>query len=333
MPETSPVRQQPGRRLADPRAVAPARILKPLVAILGPTASGKSDLAMCLARGWGAEILSVDSMQVYREMDIGTAKPSPADQAEVAHHMIDLVPPEVDYSVADFQRAGRRVMDDAVSRHVPLVMAGGSGLYFRSLVDPLEFPPHDPSVRSEVDSVGHEAVVAELLSADPDAGAHIELANRRRVLRAVEILRLGGGTPSLRAARNKSGRVRNYQADVPFVAVAVDPGNGLADRVGRRMDAMIGAGLLDEVAGLDARLGRTASQAVGYRQLIPVVRGELDLEQGRADAVRATMALARRQRTYFGRDPRIRWLVWDESPQARCRAARRVIEGMHPWSS
>ena len=307
--------------------------LKPIPAILGPTASGKTELAMCLARRWGAEILSVDSMQVYREMDIGTAKPSVAEQAEVPHHMIDLVPPEVDYTVADFQGTGRRVMADIRSRRVPLVMAGGSGLYFRALVDPLEFPASDPEVRAEVDLLAHGDAVAELLAADPGAGDHIELVNPRRVRRAVEVLRLGGGIPSRRAAGQAAHRVRNYRAEVPFVAVGVDPGDGLVDRVDRRMDMMIEAGLLDEVGRLADRLSRNASQAVGYRQLIPVVRGDLDLEQGRADAVKATLALARRQRTFFGRDPRIRRLVWDEDPETRCRVARRAIEEMQPWSS
>lgn len=309
------------------------RAVKPILSVLGPTASGKSELAMCLARRWGAEILSVDSMQVYRGMDIGTAKPSAAEQAEILHHMIDLAPPEVDYTVAEYQRTGRRVMGDVRARQTALVMAGGSGLYFRALVDPLEFPPSDPEVRAEVDLLAHEEAVAELLVVDPGAGDHIELVNPRRVRRAVEIVRLGGGTPSRRAAREAADRVRNYEAEVAFVALAVDPGDRLAERVERRIDAMIEAGLLDEVARLAGRLGRNASQAVGYRQLIPVVRGEVDLEQGRADTVRATMALARRQRTYFGRDPRIRWLVWDEDPDTRCRIARRSIEGMQPWSS
>lgn len=326
---------QPGGEHPDGIAVrvpgpgSPAQVM----AVLGPTASGKTGLAMCLARHWGAEILSVDSMQVYRGMDIGTAKVSIGEQAEIPHHMIDLVPPEVDYTVADFQEAGRRAMGDVLSRHVPLIIAGGSGLYFRSLVDPLEFPPFDPGVRAAVESMGHEAARAELLAADPSAGAHVELDNLRRVRRAVEILRLGAGGPSERANRPASVHVRNYIPEVPFSAVGVDPGDRLADRVLERIDRMIGAGLLDEVAGLSDRLGRNASRAVGYRQMIPVARGDVGLEQGKADTFKATMALARRQRTYFGRDPRIRWLEWSEDPDVRCRTARQAIEEMQPWSS
>ena len=306
---------------------------QPVVAIVGPTASGKSDLAMCLARRWGAEILSVDSMQVYRDMDIGTAKPSPAEQAEIPHHMIDVVSPEVDYSVADYQRAGRRVMDEVRYRQVPLIVAGGSGLYFRALVDPLEFPPFDPSVRAEVVLLSLDEAVAELLAADPAAGDHIDLANPRRVRRAVEVLRLEAVIPSLRAAGHAADQVRNYESEVPFTAVGVDPRDGLEYRIRRRIDMMIDAGLLDEVAGLAGRLGRNASRAVGYRQMIPVVRGDLDLKQGKADTLKATVALAKRQRTYFGRDPRIRWLEWDEDPKTRCRIARHAIEEMQLWSS
>ena len=304
-----------------------------MVAVLGPTASGKTELSMCLARRWGAEILSVDSMQVYQGMDIGTAKASVADQAEIPHHMIDLVRPEVDYTVAEFQQTGRRVIEDSAARRVPLVVAGGSGLYFRAMVDPLEFPPADPAVRAAVDHMEHEDALAELLAADPHAGRYVELGNVRRVRRAVEVLRLGAGAPSERAARPAAERVRNYVPEVPFVAVGVDPGDSLPDRVLRRIDRMIESGLLDEVAGLADRLGRNASRAVGYRQMIPVVRGEVDLEQGKADTFRATMALARRQRTYFGRDPRIRWLEWSEDPGVRCRTARRAIEEKQPWSS
>ncbi len=301
----------------------------PIPVVAGPTASGKSELAMCLARLWGAEILSVDSMQVYRGMDIGTAKPSEEEQAEIPHHMIDLAPPEADYTVVDFQRAGRLVMADARRRGVPLVMAGGSGLHLRALVDPFEFPPGgDPDVRAAVDRLPHPEAVAELLEADPEAGAHVDMANPRRVRRAVEIVRLGGAAPSRRAAGDAAARVAGYQAEIPFTAVGLDPGEGLAARVERRLDRMLEAGLLEEVSGLADRLSRNASQAVGYRQLIPVVRGVIDLEEGKADAVRATLALARRQRAYFGRDPRIRWLAWDEDPEARCRAARQAIEEM-----
>ena len=311
----------------------PGRTEPRFLAILGPTASGKSDLAMRVARHWGADILSVDSVQVYQEMDIGTAKPSASEQAEVRHHMIDVVPPEVDYSVVDFQREGRRAMNEVLDDRVPLVVAGGSGLYFRALVDPLDFPPVDPEIRAQVGSLDGAQAVCELLLADPGAADHVDLLNPRRVGRALEIYRIGAGTPSERALRPDAERVRNYEPAIPFVALGVDPGSLIESRIRHRIDLMIEAGILDEVVGLADRLGRNAALAVGYRQLLPVVNGSADLSQAKAATVRATLALAKRQRTYFGRDPRIRWLAWDEDPDVRWRAAYDAIEETKLWSS
>jgi tRNA dimethylallyltransferase len=288
---------------------------------------------MELARRWGGEIVSVDSMQVYRGMDIGTAKPSPADQAEVRHHMIDLVDPDTDYAVAEFQRTGRAAMAAIAARERPVVIVGGSGLYFRSMVDPLRFPPSDPAVRVAIEGMSRSDAVAELLEVDPGAGDHVDLANPRRVSRALEIVRMEGGTPTERAADPEFERVKNYRPEVPFVAVGVDPGDTLRERVERRIDQMLGAGLVAEVAGLADRLGQTASTAVGYRQMLPVAAGTRTVSEGREATVRATMALARKQRTYFGRDPRIRWLAWHPDAAVRYAAADRVIGEMTSWSS
>ncbi len=297
-----------------------------VLAVLGPTASGKSDLGMELARRSGGEIVSVDSMQVYRGMDIGTAKPSPADQAEIPHHMIDLVDPDEDYAVAEFQRTGRAAMAAIAARERPVVIVGGSGLYFRSLVDPLRFPPSDSAVRAAVEGMSRSDAVAELLEVDPGAGDHVDLANPRRVRRALEVVRLEGGTPTERSAAPQVEQVRNYRPEVPFAAVGVDPGEMLGERVEGRIDEMLGAGLVEEVAGLADRLGRTAASAVGYRQMLPVVSGTSTVREGREATVRATMALARKQRTYFGRDPRIRWLAWHPDPAVRYATARRVLK-------
>ena len=286
-----------------------------------------------MARRSGGEIVSVDSMQVYRGMDIGTAKPSSADQAEIRHHMIDLVDPDEDYAVAEFQRTGRAAIAAIAARERPVVIVGGSGLYFRSLVDPLRFPPSDPAVRTAVQGMSLSDAVAQLLEVDPGAGNHVDLANPRRVRRALEIVRLEGGTPTERAADPLFERVRNYRPEVPFAAIGVDPGDALGDRVERRIDLMLREGLVEEVSGLADRLGRTASSAVGYRQLLPVVAGTCSVTEGREATVRATMALARKQRTYFGRDPRIRWLAWDPDPAVRHATAGRVIEEMTSWSS
>lgn len=303
-----------------------------MLAILGPTASGKTDLALSVARRWGAEILSVDSVQVYREMDIGSAKPSASELAEIPHHMVDVVPPEVDYTVAEFQREARRVVERTRDRRRPLVVVGGSGLYFRALVDPLEFPSVDEKIRAEVNHLNDAEAVTELLAADPEAGDHVDLSNQRRVRRALEVVLMGVGTPSERASSPAAHRVRNYEPLLPFVALGVDPGSLIESRISRRIDSMIEAGLLDEVAGLAGRLGRNASTAVGYRQMLPVAGGTADLAQGKADTLRATLALAKRQRTYFRRDPRIRWLGWDSDPNMRRRAAYAAMEETGLWS-
>jgi tRNA dimethylallyltransferase len=292
-----------------------------VIAILGPTASGKSAVALAVAEGIRGMVLSVDSMQVYRGMDIGTAKPTRAEQARIPHAMIDLAEPEDEYTAAEFQREGRRVLAESGG---PAVVVGGSGLHFRALVDPLEFAPHDRSVRAAVDLLGPVAARAELLAADPAAGRHLDLANPRRVGRAVEILRITGLTPSARAGGAGRRAVEEYRPLLAFRAFGLDPGERLPGRVADRLAGMREAGLLEEVRSLASRLGRTAAQAVGYRQLLPVATGHLAAETGFAAAERATLALARRQRTFFRRDPRIAWLDWSADP---FELAERILAG------
>ena len=287
------------------------------MALLGPTAAGKSSIALRLAEELGAEIISVDSMQVYRGMDIGTAKPTVAEQARIPHHMIDLVGPEVRYSVAEFQKEGRRVLQDLRERRTTALIVGGSGLHFRALVDPLDFPPHDPVVRARIETMGIEASRKRLLEIDRDAAQLIDLANPRRVQRALEVYELTGLSPSAKAARPDAQAVADYQADIPFSAVGLDPGPELTQRVDVRLQEMLSAGFLDELVRLQGSLGPTASGAVGYRQLLPAVRQEITIEQGVNEARRATMGLAKRQRTFFRRDPRIEWVPWSSDPIER----------------
>jgi len=294
--------------------------------VLGPTAAGKTDVAVALAERVGGEIVSVDSMQVYRGMNIGTAKVDAATAARVPHHLIDLADPDQPFTVAQFQHAGRAVIRELESRGCIAVIAGGSGLHFRALVDPLEFPPTDATIRAELEATDPAALVGELLLADPDADRRVDLANPRRVLRAVEILRLTGATPSLRANSGSARAVRDYTPLIAFRAVGLDPGDRLGPRVATRFDAMLADGLLDEVGDLADRLGPTARQAVGYKELLGVVAGEYDIEEGRSRAIQATLALAKRQRTFFRRDPRIRWLPWHDDAERRMRAAVAAIE-------
>ncbi len=277
---------------------------------------------MTVAEELGGEVLSVDSMQVYRGMDIGTAKPSLIERRGITHHMIDIADPEEDFSVARFATLGRRIIDTAP---VPVVICGGSGLHFRALVDPMSFAPTEPTIRSDLESVDPEILVERLVDLDPEAGDHVDLANPRRVVRAVEIHALTGETPSLRARSAEAEEVRRYVAQVEFTGVGIDPGDQLEARVDRRLVAMRAGGLVDEVKGLWGRMGRTARSAVGYRQIGAFLEGEIDLEEAFAAVSQATKRLARKQRTWFQRDPRIRWIPWVSDP---VRLGERIMEAL-----
>jgi tRNA dimethylallyltransferase len=279
------------------------------VAILGPTAAGKSAVAMEIARRVvGADILSVDSMQVYRGMDIGTAKPTLGERMAVTHHMLDLVDPDESFTVAQFREEARRALATTTAQVVLVV--GGSGLHFRAVVDPMTFAPQDPEVRGRLDRIPLPVLVEELTRADPAAGELVDLANRRRVARAVEAWRVGGVTPTMRADSEERRRFEAYRPEIPFSGVVLDRSDP-AEAVTGRLEGMRAAGFLEEVEQLAPRMGRTASQAVGYRQLLRVVEGEVGLEDGYDEARRATMRLVKRQRTFFRRDPRLTWLDAD----------------------
>ena len=281
---------------------------------------------MIVASRIGAEIVSVDSVQVYRGMDIGTAKPTEEERSRVPHHMVDVVDPQHSFSVAEFQAMGRRAIDGIAAREGRVLIVGGSGLHFRSLVDPLEFPPTDEAVRKQVEMLAPEDAVAELLEADTGAAAFVDLENPRRVVRAVEILRLTGLTPTERATTPEAAAIRNYEPEIPVTAVGIDPGDNLHARVVRRFDRMLGAGFLDEVSSLRGRLGPTAATAVGYREMMRVVEGEWDMDTGRRRSIDATTSLARRQRTYHRRDPRIEWLEWQDDAAALAGSAIAWLE-------
>ncbi len=265
-------------------------------------------------------------MQVYREMDIGTAKPDASTRAEVPHHLLDLVDPEVEFTVAEFQEVGVVVRDRLRAQRITPVVCGGSGLHFRALVDPLDFPPTSPKVRAELEQRSHQELLTELETLDPHAGDHVDLANPRRVVRALEVERLTGLTPTDRASSAEGEAVRRYLSAVPLLVLGSDPGDDLATRVAARFDRMLDLGLLDEVQRLAPRLGRTARQAVGYKELLPVVERGVDLAVARDEAIRATLALAKRQRTFFGKDPRVHWIPWHHDPAQRLEKAMAAVE-------
>ena len=278
-----------------------------MYAIIGPTASGKSDLA--LARRVRGEILSVDSMQVYRGMDVGTAKPTAGQRDRVRHHLLDLVEPSEAFSVAAFQAAAREAADDVRRRGARPLLVGGSGLYLRAVVDRLKFPGTESDVRDDLEEeaafVGAERMHGRLAEMDPAAASKIEPANVRRTVRALEVAVITGRPFSFYAAAWDS-----YPPDrVRAVGVRLTPAQ-LSSRAEERVQEMLAAGWIDEVETLVAGgFGGwlTSTQAIGYAELARHLAGELSLEDAVRQTVTRTHRLARRQMAWFRRDPRIRW--------------------------
>jgi tRNA dimethylallyltransferase len=284
--------------------------MPPLVVVVGPTATGKSALAVTLAQRLGGEVVNADSMQLYRGMDIGTAKLSPDERAGVPHHLLDVWDVTETASVADYQRRARECIDSLLSRRVTPVLVGGSGLYVRAVVDPITFPGTDRDLRAaleqELEEIGSPAMHARLAAVDAAAAAVISPANSRKVVRALEVVELTG--------RPFLTELPRYDAAATYEAIHVGldlDTAALDERVEQRVARMFAAGLEDEVRALDAiglRSGFTASRALGYAQLLAVIDGRIDRERARGETVRATRRFVRRQRSWFRRDPRIRWL-------------------------
>jgi tRNA dimethylallyltransferase len=280
----------------------------PHLALVGPTASGKSALALDLARRAGdVEIVSVDSMQVYRGMDIGTAKPSAGERAEVRHHLLDLADPSEEFSLARFLAAACAALGDVEARGRRALLVGGTGLYVRAVVDDLEIPGRYPDARAEVEAEGNTlALHARLAGLDPVAAGRMEPTNRRRVVRALEVT-LGSGRPF---SSFGPGLDAYPPTAVPQVGLRVPPAV-LDARIEGRVAAMVGDGLVEEVRALAARpegLSATARQALGYRELLDHLERGTSLEGAIAETVARTRRFARRQVRWFRRDPRIRWL-------------------------
>jgi tRNA dimethylallyltransferase len=312
-----------------------------VVALVGPTASGKSAIAQAVAarmvQGAGPtgaggeatlELVSVDSMAVYRGMDIGTAKPSPEAQARVPYHLVDLVDPSEEFTVQQFQSAARHALAGIAGRGHRALLVGGTGLYLRSVVDDLSFPGRYPEVAAQLadridragptDEPGGQAVLdefhARLAELDPVAAGRIDPANRRRLVRALEVT-LGSGR---RFSEYGPGLERYPPTAVTLVGIDRAP-DEMDRRVADRFDRLMAQGLLEEVRRLAARPGgisRTARQALGYRELLAHLEDGLPLDEAVGLAVQRTRTFARRQRSWFRRDPRIVWLESSDDPVA-----------------
>jgi tRNA dimethylallyltransferase len=282
-----------------------------LLAIIGPTASGKSDLALGLAHETGGEILSVDSMQVYRGMDIGTAKPTPSQIAMVKHHLIDIAEPTESFTVARFVELADTIIADAAQRRVPLIAVGGTPLYYQALfVGMFEGPAADESLRKTLRELPNEELHAKLKQVDPIAAGRIHLNDTKRLIRALEIHQLTGKPISSLQTEWEAARLR-HQAT--WIGLTWDR-DAVNRRINARVKAMIAAGWLNEVRTLLDRyseLSQTAAEATGYHEIIEHVRGRMTLDVAIEQIKIATRQLARRQMKWFKRFANVHWLTGD----------------------
>lgn len=308
----------PGRRSA-PRKAAPRigamtiwqiPLRNRVVSIVGPTASGKTALAIALARALDgerqkAEILNADAYQMYKGMDIGTAKPTAAERAAVPHHLLDIIDPAEPMSVARFQKIVRDEIVRLDGQGIRSILVGGSGLYARAATDVMGLEPHDEKVRAGLEErarrEGPSALFAELEEKDPRAAAGMDPRNVRRTVRALEVIALTG--------RPYSSSLPTYQFVMPVLQIGLDlPRAELDRRIGLRTAQMRRDGFLDEARRLQGRLGPTASRAIGYPQMQAVIDGSLSEDEAFEQIAQKTRRLARKQMGWFGRDPRIHWL-------------------------
>jgi tRNA dimethylallyltransferase len=282
----------------------------PVIAVVGPTGSGKSDLAVSLALALDGEVINADAMQFYRGMDIGTAKITPAERRGVPHHLLDTLDVTQEASVSNFQQQARELIADIHARGRRAILAGGSGLYVRAVLDILEFPGTDPRLRSQLEAElkesGVDALHARLLNVDPVSAGR--LADARRIVRALEVHQLTGRPFSSFMPR------REYFQPAVQIGLAVDR-EALRERLARRVHGMVESGLLEEVRRLDSaglRRGKTAPRALGYAQFLKVLDGDLTVAEAAEATIVATRQFARRQLTWFRADPRINWLDWQD---------------------
>jgi tRNA dimethylallyltransferase len=284
---------------------------EPLLALVGPTASGKTEAGIAIAGAIGAEIVSVDSTTIYRGMDVGSAKPSREQRARVRHHLVDVADPDEAFTVVRYQRLAHAAIRDVRARGRRVLLVGGSGLYYRAVVDDLGFPPTDAATRTELEeeavAIGSEGLYRRLEALDPVAAGRIEPDNVRRTIRALEVAEVTG-----RRFSDFAAEWERYAADRVCAAGVDVPRDVLRRRIEERVRAQFARGFVDEVRALRERgLERspTARQAIGYAEVSRHLAGECSLEEAAALIVKRTKALARRQMAWFRRDPRIRWFT------------------------
>lgn len=281
-----------------------------LIVIGGATATGKSSLALDVAERIGAQIVNADSMQLYRGMDIGTAKLSLAERRGITHHMLDVLDVTADASVADYQRESRAIIDRLLAEQIPVVVVGGTGLYIKALLDELNFPERDPKVRErlfdEAERLGKSAMHQRLAALDPEAASLIPEQNLRRVIRALEVIELTGEPYAASLPRDE----RSYYPQANQFAIKVER-EVLNERIETRVHQMWEQGFVEEVNALISqglRQGRTARAAIGYAQVLAALEGQMTMASALEETIISTRQYARRQGTWFARENRITWL-------------------------
>ncbi len=285
----------------------------PIVAVVGPTAAGKSQLSLDLASALGGEVVNADSMQVYRGMDVGTAKLGVGERRGVVHHLLDVLEVSEPASVAQFQAWARAVIEDCRSRGVTPVLVGGSALYTRAVLDRFQFPGTDPELRQrledELEANGSRSLHRRLAAVDAQAAARISPTNGRRVVRALEVVAITD-----RPFRASLPELTYFYSGVHQIGVDI-PRPVLDERIARRTEQMWESGLVEEVrrlADTGLREARTASRALGYQQVLAFLDGEITENEAKRRTVLGTRRFARRQDSWFRKDPRITWVSWDD---------------------
>ena len=281
--------------------------MKPAIVIVGPTAVGKTDLSLEVAKAFGGQIINADSMQLYKGMDIGTAKLPLSDRQGIKHHMLDVLDVTQTANVANYQRDGRKVVSELDQAQIRSVVVGGSGLFIQGLLEDLQFPGSDPEIRDrltlEAQRIGADAIYQRLVEIDPEAAANILPGNTRRVIRALEVIELTGQAPVT--------TLEQLPEVIPSIRIGLKRDRAELDaRITKRVEVMWETGLVDEVRELEKvglRDGLTASKALGYAQVLDALSGLISLDEAKEKTIQATKRFARRQESWFNRDQKITW--------------------------
>ncbi len=281
--------------------------MKPAIVIVGPTAVGKTELSLEVAKHFDGEIINADSMQLYQGMNIGTAKLSLKDRKGIKHHMLDVLEVTEAANVADYQRDSRKVVNELDQAGIRSVVVGGSGLFIQGLLEDLQFPGSDPEIRDrltvEAEKIGADAIYQRLVEIDPEAAANILPGNTRRVIRALEVIELTGAAPVT--------TLEQLPEVIPSIRIGLKRDRAeLDERITKRVEVMWEEGLVDEVRALEKvglRDGLTASKALGYAQVLEALSGLISLDEAKEKTIQATKRFARRQESWFNRDQKIHW--------------------------